>query len=66
MFCNEVIEQAATESTVHILFTSNNDGFLGVCVYCRKPSSLTVKDTYPFQRMGEYIDFLGKVTIYLI
>lgn len=62
MLSEEVIKAATTERASPIIFASKKDDSLRFCVDYRKFNAVTVRDSYPLQRMDDCIDSLGDTT----
>lgn len=60
-----VIEPAKSELSAPVLFVPKKDSKLRFCIDCRKLNSMTVKDTYPFAKINEFIDTFGEVQYFI-
>lgn len=64
MLKDGVIELAVSEWTGYVVFASEKDGNLGLCVSCRRLGTMAVRDIYPLSRMEEWIDPLKCAVIF--
>lgn len=58
-----VLEPSLSEWASPIVFTQKKDGFLRLCIDCRKLNAVTVKDAYIIPRLDECLGYLGKPRI---
>lgn len=65
MLKHQVISPAQTEWASPIVFTPEKDCTLRFCIDYSKPYAVTICNLYPIPRMGECINSLGDVTIFL-
>lgn len=58
-----VIEPATTEWESPLVLVPKKEGTLNFFVEYRKLNSVTIRDSYPIQRMDEWIESLGEASI---
>ena len=59
-----VIEPTSAEWASPVVFVPKKDGTMRFCLDYRKLNAVTVRDSYPLQRMDEFIDSLGDATVF--
>jgi len=59
-----VIEPSQSEWSFPVVMVPKPDGSLRFCMAYRHLNDVTVKDTYPLPRMDDFIDFLGKASVF--
>lgn len=64
MLFENIIESAQTEWAAQIVFVPKKDGIPRFWKTYSKLNAITERDPYPIPRMHEYIDLLGKETVF--
>lgn len=64
MLRNAVIEPCQSPWTSPVVLVTKSDGTWRFCVDYLRLNAVSVKDTYPLQRMDECIDSLGNATVF--